>query len=289
MHSALYTGRVSHCRREPRRHEFSYATSMLWLDLAELDTVFERRWLWSTRRANLACFRRQDYLGDPDQPLDTAVRDCVARAVGARPAGPIRLLTLLRLYGLSFNPVSFYYCYDEHDRHVEAIVAEITNTPWKQRHRYVVTAAPGARRQGALRGQFDKCFHVSPFMPMDLRYEWAFTEPGEELGVAMTNRVQRLAAAHARADHGPAAGGAAAERARLRRRRAGAHLLAGAAPVVAPHAVSRAPRGLVQSSAVWLISMPSERSLRYRCVRSMPTRLASNPTLPPHSCSCCCR
>jgi DUF1365 family protein len=195
MHSALYTGRVDHCRLEPRRHEFSYASSMLWLDLAELDEVFAGRWLWSTRRANLACYRRADYLGDPARPLDAAVRECVASAVGARPAGPIRLLTVLRLYGMSFNPVSFYYCYDAHDRHVEAVVAEITNTPWRERHRYVVTAAPaapgaqsGAQPQGRLRGKFDKCFHVSPFMPMDMGYEWSFSEPGEGLHVAMLNR-----------------------------------------------------------------------------------------------------
>jgi uncharacterized protein len=190
MHSALYIGRVRHHRREPRRHEFSYSSSMLWLDLAELDAVFERRWLWSTNRANIASYRRQDYLGDPQVPLDQAVRDCVAAAVGTRPDGPIRLLTLLRLYGLSFNPVSFYYCYDAHDRHVVAIVAEITNTPWKQRHRYVVTAGPGPQPHGALRGRFDKSFHVSPFMAMDLQYEWAFTVARDELGIAMVNRRQ---------------------------------------------------------------------------------------------------
>jgi hypothetical protein len=188
MHSALYTGRVSHCRRQPRRREFSYATTMLWLDLAELDRVFERRWLWSTQRANLASYRREDYLGDPRVPLDQAVRDCVAATVGSRPVGPIRLLTQLRLYGLSFNPVSFYYCYDADDRHVAAIVAEITNTPWNERHRYVVTAGPGEGPHAALRGQFDKSFHVSPFMPMDLEYEWAFTEPRHELGIVMVNR-----------------------------------------------------------------------------------------------------
>jgi DUF1365 family protein len=188
MNSALYIGRVSHCRREPRRHEFSYASAMLWLDLAELPTVFRNRWLWSTKRANLACYRREDYLGDPQVPLDTAVRECVAATVGWRPAGPIRLLTQLRLYGLSFNPVSFYYCYDVHDQHVEAIVAEITNTPWKQRHRYVVVAEPDQQPQDTLRSRFSKAFHVSPFMPMDQQYEWAFTEPQDELGIVMVNR-----------------------------------------------------------------------------------------------------
>ena len=188
MNSALYTGRVSHSRREPRRHEFSYASSLLWLDLAELPTVFKDRWLWSTERFNLGCYRRADYLGDARVPLDAAVRDCVAAHVGWRPEGPIRLLTQLRLYGLSFNPVSFYYCYDARGAHVEAIVAEITNTPWQQRYRYVVTAGGERRPDERLRARFDKCFHVSPFMPMQMQYEWAFTEPGDELGVLMVNR-----------------------------------------------------------------------------------------------------
>ncbi|MBS0387880.1 MAG: DUF1365 domain-containing protein [Proteobacteria bacterium] len=188
MNSALYTGRVSHSRREPRRHEFSYASSLLWLDLAELPTVFRHRWLWSCDRANVGSFRREDYLGDPRQPLEDAVRDCVAAHTGSRPQGPIRLLTQLRLYGLSFNPVSFYYCYDARGERVEAIVAEITNTPWNQRHRYVVTAG-GERRPGdRLRTRFDKCFHVSPFMPMQMQYDWAFTEPGQDLGIVMVNR-----------------------------------------------------------------------------------------------------
>jgi DUF1365 family protein len=163
---------------------------MLWLDLAELATVFENRWLWSTERANLACFSRSDYLGDPHVPLDEAVRDCVAADLRARPAGPIRLLTQLRLYGRSFNPVSFYYCFDAADHHVEAIVAEITNTPWNQRHQYVVGAAPGQPPHAPLRGDFGKAFHVSPFMPMDQQYEWAFTQPSDELGVVMVNRQQ---------------------------------------------------------------------------------------------------
>ncbi|HVN99614.1 MAG TPA: DUF1365 domain-containing protein [Steroidobacteraceae bacterium] len=193
MNSALYIGRVNHCRLEPRRHEFNYASSLLWLDLAELPTVFEDRWLWSVERPNLGCYRREDYLGDPRLPLDEAVRDCVAAQAGRRPQGPIRLLTQLRLYGLGFNPVSFYYCYDARGERVEAIVAEITNTPWNQRHRYVVTASTdppaGERAAGErLRSRFDKCFHVSPFMPMQMQYEWTFTEPGDELGIVMVNR-----------------------------------------------------------------------------------------------------
>ncbi len=116
------------------------------------------------------------------------MRDLVERETGARPAGPIRLLTHLRYFGWVMNPVSFYYVYDAADTRVETVVAEITNTPWDQRHAYVLRRAD-AEQVGAqgLRWQFDKRFHVSPFLPMDMRYDWRFTEPGEALHVHMEN------------------------------------------------------------------------------------------------------
>jgi len=183
MHSALYTGRLRHRRHEPVPHAFSYGTTLFWLDLAELDQVFRGRWLWSARRPAPARFRRADYLGDDDQPLDTAVRERVAAETGRRPKGPIRLLTQLRMLGFSFNPVSFYYCYDAEDTRVEAIVAEITNTPWNERHAYVLRAAPDA----PMRFGLSKVFHVSPFMPMDMEYEWRFSAPDDRLAVHMAN------------------------------------------------------------------------------------------------------
>ena len=188
MHSALYTGRLSHRRRRPVPHEFDYGVSYVWLDLAELDEVFRGRWLWSTRRPALAWLRRADYFGDPAVPLETAIRDHVETATGCRPAGPIRLLTQLRTYGHCFNPVSFYYCYDTGGTAIETMVAEITNTPWGERHAYVLPHTRGQREGRALRFRFAKDFHVSPFMPMSQDYDWTFTEPGAQLGVRMVNR-----------------------------------------------------------------------------------------------------
>ena len=187
MRSALYTGRLSHRRFAPAAHAFAYRLTLFWLDLAELETVFRGRWLWSSRRPALAWFRRADYLGDPDVPLDHAVCDLVERRTGSRPAGPIRLLTQVRSFGFCFNPVSFYYCYDAGDRRVEAIVAEITNTPWNERHAYVLSRS-GEPDGSALRFRLAKEFHVSPFMPMDLQYDWRFAQPGRTLGVRMENR-----------------------------------------------------------------------------------------------------
>ncbi|HMA11989.1 MAG TPA: DUF1365 domain-containing protein [Steroidobacteraceae bacterium] len=187
MHSALYTGRLRHRRFAPRPHAFTYAVHMLWLDLAELDRVFRGRWFWSTRRRALAWFRRADYLGDPSLPLDEAVRRRVADAGQPRPAGPIRMLAQLRNYGHCFNPVTFYYCYDAADTRVEAVVAEITNTPWGERHAYVLPAAASRSPGTALDFSFGKDFHVSPFMPMDIAYHWRFTAPGRRLAVHMEN------------------------------------------------------------------------------------------------------
>jgi DUF1365 family protein len=183
MNSALYFGSLRHRRYAPRPHAFRYRTFMTYLDLAELDEVFRGRWLWSTRRPALAWMRRADYLGDPRLPLDEAVRARVARETGEAPRGPIRLLTHLRMLGACFNPVSFYYCFDERGERVETIVAEITNTPWKERHAYVLHG----KNTGISKFNFQKTFHVSPFMPMNIDYEWRFTTPGERLAVHMRN------------------------------------------------------------------------------------------------------
>ena len=187
--SCLYTGWIGHRRFGPRRNDFRYRIYLSYLDLAELPELFDRRWFWSARRPNLAWFRRADFLGDPAVPLDVAVRDKVQQQTGIRPSGPIRILTHIRYFGYNFNPVTFYYVFDAEDRRLEFVVAEITNTPWDERHAYVLRTAD-AERVGAqgLRWQFDKVFHVSPFLPMDMRYDWRFTEPGETLNVHMENR-----------------------------------------------------------------------------------------------------
>jgi DUF1365 family protein len=186
MHSAIYRGWLEHRRLAPRRHDFRYPLFMVYLDLAELDRVFAGRWLWSTRRPALARFDRRDHLGDPAVPLDDAVRDLVAERTGLRPLGPIRLLTHLRYLGHVFNPVSFYYCFDADDRRVETIVAEVTNTPWGERHCYVLNAgAPGESGARWMHARSTKAMHVSPFHPMALEYHWGFRMPDERLAVRM--------------------------------------------------------------------------------------------------------
>jgi uncharacterized protein len=183
--SAVYEGIVRHRRHQPQAHAFSYRMAQLYLDLDELDAAFAGRWLWSVGRRNLAQFRRSDFLGPSGTPLGDAVRDCVARATGARPTGPVRLLTHLRYAGYSFNPVSFYYCFGADSVTLEHVVAEITNTPWQERHAYVLSTRAARRQRRALQWTFAKAFHVSPFMPMERAYQWQFTVPGKDLYVHM--------------------------------------------------------------------------------------------------------
>jgi DUF1365 family protein len=169
----------------PRRHRFRYRLFMMFLDLAELPALFDRTPFWSARRPALAWFKRSDYLGPADIPLDEAVRRLVCERTGVRPQGPIRLLTHLRYFGYCMNPVSFYYCFDRLGVALETIVAEITNTPWGERHQYVLPVSAGEKR--LKRFAFDKDFHVSPFMPMDMQYRWSFSEPQERVFVHMEN------------------------------------------------------------------------------------------------------
>ncbi|HTT04696.1 MAG TPA: DUF1365 domain-containing protein [Steroidobacteraceae bacterium] len=183
--SAVYEGVVHHRRHLPHPHAFRYRIAQLYLDLDEIDRIFERRWLWSVHRHNLAEFRRTDYLGPPDRSLADAVRDRAERATGERPAGPIRLLTHLRYGGYIFNPVSFYYCYAADAVTLACIVAEITNTPWHERHAYVLALEQAERHGRHLHWSFPKDFHVSPFMGMNRQYAWRLTLPGEDLSVQM--------------------------------------------------------------------------------------------------------
>ncbi len=188
MHSCIYEGTIRHRRFRPRANMFQYRLFFMFLDLAELPSLFDIHPLWSNERFNIACFRRRDHFGDPKIPLDQAVRDLVEERLGNRPSGPIRLLTHLRYFGHCFNPASFYYCYDSGDMRVETIVVEIHNTPWGEVYTYVLGAEQNEHPvQNWRRHQFEKAFHVSPFIDMDVHYDWRFREPGDSVRVHMVD------------------------------------------------------------------------------------------------------
>jgi DUF1365 family protein len=189
--SAVYEGWVRHRRFEPVEHSFRYRFFLTYLDLDELPGALDPFPLYSARRPAPARFRRADYMGDPARPLAECARDAVEAETGARPAGPVRLLGGLRYLGHSFNPVSFYYCFDSAGERVEAVVADVENIPWGERHPYVL--ARGRREGPVLSDEMDKALHVSPLMGMDQTYGFRATEPGERLAVHIESRPDAAA------------------------------------------------------------------------------------------------
>lgn len=183
QHSAIYEGTVTHARRHPVTHVFTNRLFHVYLDLDELDTVFSGSRWWRHEAAAPASFRRRDYLPG-SLSLAEQLRTLVAERTGHRPTGAVRLLTHARMFGVSFNPVSFYYCFAD-DGALDAIVAEITNIPWLERHCYVLDCR--GRAADDLTFDLDKRFHISPFMGMAQRYHWRFNVPGEALNVHMTS------------------------------------------------------------------------------------------------------
>jgi uncharacterized protein len=186
--SAIYEGWVSHRRSGPVSHSFRYRMFMPLLDLGELTSLIERMPLWSARRWAPARWRRSDYLRGhhDDLPLAEAARELVRERTGFRAEGRVSLLANPRYWGVGFNPVSFLYLHDRSGRDVEAVIAEVTSTPWGERRCYVLPRSDSG--SGGLHGGFDKRMHVSPFLPMEQRYEWSATPPGERLGVTIRNR-----------------------------------------------------------------------------------------------------
>ena len=178
MQSALYEGTIRHRRFAVRERVFRHRLALVYADLDELPRLFGGRLI--ARRPGIVRFRRADYLGDPAVPLAADVRALVAQRTGSDPGGPVRLLTQPRTLGHCFNPVSFYYCFRPGGEHLAAVVAEVTNTPWGDRHAYVL---PSAGDGPVLDGDVDKALHVSPFMGMEQRYTWRATRPGATLSV----------------------------------------------------------------------------------------------------------
>lgn len=182
MQSALYEGIVTHQRSRPRLHRFEYALFMVYLDLDELDAFFARSRWWSLERFNWASFRRRDFLNPSIPDLKSAVAQEIKQQTGEDFTGEVYLLTHIRYLGYCFNPVSFYYCFEQGV--LKYILAEVNNTPWNERHCHVLYCDP---EQASQHFHFDKQFHVSPFLPMDLTYDWRFTTPADRITVFMRN------------------------------------------------------------------------------------------------------
>lgn len=188
--SRVARGRIRHRRFHPFTRTFEHDVTYFYLDLAEIPSLFRYPPLLTHGRWGFASFQPKNLYRDDAHPeLEDALRSRVERELQFRPNGPIRILTQLAYWGYGFNPVSFYYFFDDQEK-LLAVLSEITNTPWAERHAYVLDL-----RDRQI-NEFDKIFHVSPFLDMNYRYSWGFSRPANSIQIHMDNLATSNAQKH---------------------------------------------------------------------------------------------
>lgn len=184
MQSAIYTGHVIHNRILPVSHVFKYKLNFFFFNLKELDYINNISNIMSVNSFNFLSFNTKKYMSSKSETLLESVTTTIKNSGHNYNLGQVYILTHPSYLGYCFNPVSFYYCYNESATELEFILAEINNTPWGERYTYVLKC-------NALDDNccfnLDKNFHISPFIPMDISYKWFFSTPCESLEVKLHN------------------------------------------------------------------------------------------------------
>jgi hypothetical protein len=172
----IYQGQVTHHRLQPKRHAFTYPIFMTYVDLEQLAAIEQK--FWSIERWNIARFRHQDFGDGSKTPLTQQVQQFIFQETQQPYQGKVFLLCHWRYFGILLNPIALYYCFDAQGVELQYVIAEVTNTPWLQRHRYLLHPQ---KKSAALYSFSDKALHVSPFMPMDLHYHFDYQIPQQQL------------------------------------------------------------------------------------------------------------
>lgn len=183
MISAIYAGKVFHRRFRPRAHVLRYSLFQMLFDLDEIDGVAKRFRLFSRNRFNLFSFHDRDYGDRSGAPLRPQIEALVRRTGQEPDGGAIRLLTMPRMLGHVFNPLSVWFCH-RRDGSLATIIYEVTNT-FKERHSYVIPVPAGQSEGEQIRQTCDKCFYVSPFMDLDMRYDFTVEPPQDKVKVVV--------------------------------------------------------------------------------------------------------
>lgn len=178
LNSAIYQGNVVHRRYQVADHAFRYPIYFLGLDLDEIETIDENFRFFSSNRFNLLNFKRSDYFGDPSQPLKESVLE-QAELLGGDISSVDQVVFLgqARSLGFYFSPVNFYFCLSAGS--AIYMLAEVSNTPWNESHCYLVDLCNPEIDQ--------KQFHVSPFMGMDMHYQWKISYQTDRIIVHIEN------------------------------------------------------------------------------------------------------
>lgn len=172
FNSGLYIGETYHERFVPKSHKFTYQIMMFWLDLDEITKLNNELSLFSQQKFNWIQYKRSDFLSQEHEDLKDEVLAKMSSLAGKPLSGKVFLLSPLRILGIYFSPVNFYYLQNK-DGNFTHLLAEVSNTPWNQRHCYLVDLASQDETQ--------KAFHVSPYNPIDMQYKWHIRQPNEKL------------------------------------------------------------------------------------------------------------
>ena len=186
LRSAMYAGKVTHKRLRPRKHFLRYRMFYMLFDIDEIDRIAETHWLFSRNRLNLFSFFDRDYGNEFDTGnggfcLRAYVENNLREARIQTDGGAIQLMTMPRILGYVFNPLSVYFCYDRTGV-LTGLIYEVNNT-FSQRHSYVFSLGESQDNEGPLHQECAKEFYVSPFMDMALRYDFTITRPRDTASV----------------------------------------------------------------------------------------------------------
>lgn len=177
--SGIYWGNVRHRRFSPVSHEFQYRLYMLGIDLDELDDITRLSKVFGTKWFNPLRFNEKDYVKSEPGTLKQRILSKVKQLGGDwSEDNKVIMLAQCRCFGLYFSPINCYFCYDENNE-CQYLLAEVSNTPWRERHYYLIEMS------GTMR--IEKSFHVSPFMEMNMDYVWKITPPTSSTLVHIEN------------------------------------------------------------------------------------------------------
>lgn len=180
INSALYSGTVGHCRYVPSLHRFKYSIFLFALDLDELATLPSLGLWFKVGSKALMSFHPEDYLTQQSTLTSRHVWNKVLDLGGVDYQGKVIFLGQVRCLGVYFSPVNFYYCYDT-EKVLRYLVAEVSNTPWNERYYYLIDAQ-------SQQVPIPKTFHVSPFMNLDMVYQWRFSDLNPVLTLHIENQ-----------------------------------------------------------------------------------------------------
>ena len=205
--SNIYRGQISHRRFSPKYHSFNYQLYMLALDVDEMEAKHCPKGIFGFSRFNLLRFKESDYLRGEPNSLKQRIKNKVTLLSQGTKSGDeqnfidndndndnegnsdsagesnaicrITMLVQVRCIGIYFSPANFYFCYDADDV-CQQVLVEVSNTPWNERHYYLVPLTPSSsdeEQQNSTMQITDKAFQVSPFMDLNMRYHWRIKPP----------------------------------------------------------------------------------------------------------------